>query len=118
MVDPKPLEAEAKKAIKAEILAIWPDAWHLMVVPTGFGQGGVPDHLTCAPVVITQEMVGQTFGMFIGIEAKRSGIKKASPLQYTQIAKIVKAGGFAAICSGAEGVPELSAKLRKRFCLT
>jgi hypothetical protein len=112
------LEADAKKAIKAEIFEIWPDAWHLMVVPNGFGQGGIPDHLACAPVVITQEMVGQTCGMFISVEAKRDGVWKASPLQYGQLAAITKAGGFAAICSGTKGVPELSAKLRKRFCVT
>jgi len=112
------IEADAKKAIKAEILAIWPDAWHLMVVPNGFGQGGVPDHLAGVPVVITQEMVGQTYGMLVGVEAKRSGVKKARPLQYQQLAAITKASGFAAICSGTEGVPELSEKLRKRFCLT
>jgi hypothetical protein len=28
-----------------------------------------------------------------------------------------KAAGFAAVCSGPEGVPELSEKLRKRFCV-
>lgn len=110
------LEKVVKAAIKSKILELWPDAWHLMVVPTGFGQGGVPDHIACVPVTVTPEMVGKTYGMFISDEAKtESGV--VSKLQRVQIANIVKASGFVAVTKGVRQVPELEEKLRKRFCL-
>jgi hypothetical protein len=109
-------EAKVKAAIKAAIFKIWPQAWHLMVVPTGFGVGGVPDHLACVPVTITQEMVGKQYGMFIGVEAKTI-TGKLRGLQRIQIAKIVAADGFCTVTYGVDGVEDLETQLRKRFHL-
>ena len=72
MAKAKPeLEKATKSEIKALLTKLWPDVWQIMVVPGGFGTGGIPDHLACAPVVITPEMVGKTYGMFVSIEAKK-----------------------------------------------
>lgn len=109
------LEKVVKLKIKKMILDLWPDAWHLMVVPTGFGQGGVPDHLACVPVEITPAMVGSTYGMLVGVEAKTKR-GKPTALQLNQLAKITQAGGFAALTYGSEQVPELEQALRAKFC--
>lgn len=49
--------------------------WHFSPYMKGFGKTGVPDIIACVPVTITQDMVGQTVGMFAGIEVKREGGK-------------------------------------------
>ena len=108
------LEKATKQGIKKLIHRIWPTAWQIMVVPTGFGVKGIPDHLACAPVVITQAMVGKTFGMFVGIEAKAPG-KSPSPTQGIQLAKITCAGGFATFTAGTAQLDGLEQALRKRY---
>ena len=110
------LEKATKKGIKKLIHRIWPTAWQIMVVPTGFGVKGIPDHLACAPVVITQDMVGKTFGMFIGIEAKAPG-KVPSPTQSIQLAKITCAGGYADFTAGVAQLDKLEQNLRKKYGL-
>lgn len=87
-----------------------------MVVPTGYGIKGIPDHVACVPVVITPEMVGQTYGMFVAVEAKAPK-KHASPTQIIQITKIIKAGGFCPVTKGVAELPQLEAALRRRFGL-
>lgn len=114
---PKPeLEKATKDDIKVLLTDLWPDVWQIMVVPGGFGTSGVPDHLACAPVVITPEMVGKTYGMFVGIEAKKPK-GKFSGLQRIQVADIVRAGGFGQITKGVAQVSQLEEQLRNRFCL-
>lgn len=49
--------------------------WHFSPYMKGFGKTGVPDIIACVPVKITPDMVGQTVGMFAGIEVKREGGK-------------------------------------------
>lgn len=110
------LEKKVKEAINKLVKKIWPRHWRFMPVQTGLGKSGVPDHIFCVPVVITQEMVGKTYGMFIGEEAKRFG-KRPTPSQYDNLAEICGAGGFGHFTAGLEEVPALEAKLRKRFCM-
>ena len=110
------LEKDVKKKIKALILKLWPNAWHLMVVPGGFGTGGVPDHLAGVPIIITPEMVGKTYAMLVAVEAKAEG-RPLRGLQRITIAKIIKIGGFAAVVKGVGEVAQLEKNLRRVFCL-
>jgi len=110
------LEAKVKMAINDLCDELWPGHWSFMPVQTGFGKTGVPDHLKCVPVTITPEMVGKTYGMFLGIEAKRSK-KKPNPNQYRELMGITAAGGFAQYTAGLEGVEGLYLQLLNKFGL-
>jgi hypothetical protein len=55
-------------------------------------RNGVPDILVCQPVEITPDMVGQTLGVFCGIEMKQIG-ETVSRLQVKHIQQIEEAGG-------------------------
>jgi phosphoribosylformylglycinamidine (FGAM) synthase-like amidotransferase family enzyme len=109
-------EDKVKKAIKKVIDELFPDNFHLMVVPGGFGARGIPDHIACVPVTITQDMVGKQYGMFISAEAKTL-TGKPKGIQLVRLAEIVKAGGVGALVYGEEGAAEFDKQLRKRFCL-
>lgn len=110
------LEAPVKKKINKMLKYLWPDIWIFMPVQTGMGEGGIPDHIGIAPVVVTQKMVGETYGMGIFVEAKKP-YHRPTLLQYTQLARLVKVGCFANYCSGPEDLPMLKRTLEKRFCL-
>lgn len=109
------LETKVKAAITKMVKRVWPTAWAFMPVQTGFGKTGVPDHLFCVPVTVTLDMVGKTYGMFVGVEAKRTG-KKPTPNQKRELLAILAAKGFATATAGLEEVPELEIKLKERFC--
>jgi len=109
-------EKKVKDAIKRTLSKLWPDVFQIMVVPGGFGKNGLPDHIACAPVTITQDMVGETHGMFIGIEAKTE-TGKLKGIQAVRIAEIFKAGGFASVIFGEAKIPDLEAILKKHFKL-
>jgi len=86
-----------------------------MPVQTGFGKSGVPDHLFCVPIEITPEMVGETYGMFVAVEAKRSK-KTPTQNQYRELSLILKTGGLGLYVAGLEALPHLEATLKERFC--
>lgn len=86
-------EGKVKDKIKKFMKDLFPTAWQFMPVQNGFGTHGVPDHIYCVPIVITQEMVGETVGMFIGIEAKTLQ-GKMSAYQRVQRDAIMDAFGF------------------------
>ena len=83
-------ENKVKQAIDAKLRDL--KAYWYNPVPTGFGTKGVPDKLACVPVEITQDMVGKTIGVFVGIEAK-AGMNTTTPLQDIQLKKIKASGG-------------------------
>ncbi len=116
MVIKPEIEKATKDAIKKLLTELWPDVWQIMVVPGGFGTGGVPDHVACVPVVITPEMVGKTYGMLVAVEAKKPK-GEFRGLQRIQVANIVKAGGFGQITKGVAQVEILKQQLKDRFCL-
>ena len=95
------LEKEVKKKIKKLLDSL--GAWHFMPMQT-MGQSGIPDHIACFPLVITQDMVGTTVGAFVGIEAKMLG-KKPTAMQMHQLGAIDDAGGFAVIIDGMPDEP-------------
>ena len=71
--------------------------WFVKVITCN--KSGTPDIIACVPVEITQDMVGQTYGLFMGIEVKQPG-KHPSKLQTYQIRKIHEAGGMAQVSYG------------------
>lgn len=85
-----------------------------MVVPGGFGKAGIPDHLFCCPVVITEDMVGKTYGMFVAVEAKTE-TGQTSGIQKLRIAEITKAGGLATVVHGIDELPKLGWQLHEVF---
>ncbi len=95
------LEKVVKKAIRGMLDKF--SAWHFMPMQT-MGQSGIPDHIACVPLVITSEMVGETVGVFVGIEAKALG-KKPTPLQLHQLEGIEKAGGLSMYIHGTPHEP-------------
>lgn len=89
---------------------------------------GTPDLIACMPVKITKDMVGETFGLFCGIEVKRDekevekwmkydpslqagdrGFKRREHFQKLQGKKISEAGGKAFIVSS---IDELNADFK------
>ena len=110
------LEDKTKKAVIKTIFDLWPDAFHLMVVPGGFGKNGIPDHLACVPVEITAEMVGKTYGMFLAVEAK-TPVGSFKKIQAVRISEIIKAKGAGYIIYSPEEGKSLKQKLKDLFCL-
>jgi len=103
-------EPKVKDKIKA-----WYDrlqAWSYAPVQNGMGVHGIPDRVGCVPVVITQDMVGKVFGMFVAIEAKGEGRRGekdrgCTPNQVAQLTGIGKANGVALVCDGDEDLRSL-----------
>ncbi len=109
-------EDKTKKAVKRILKELSPVVYQIMPA-TGYGGSvGIPDHIACLPVVITHDMVGQTFGAFVGVESKKDG-GKLHGLQPLNLAQIVAAGGFAQVVRGDEGAEVLKQQLIKRFNL-
>lgn len=92
-----------EKDVKGQIKKLLDElkAWHFMPVPTGYGKKGVPDHVACVPMKITQDMVGDTIGVFVGIEAKQLG-KEMSAAQVIQADGIQDASGVFFCVQGTE----------------
>ena len=89
--------------VKKKIIKPWLSklhAWQFMPVSRGMGVSGIPDHIACVPIMITQEMVGKTVGLFVAPEAK-SPTKKhnASGKQILQMGKIDEAAGVTGVIS-------------------
>jgi hypothetical protein len=55
------------------------------------------DCLACIPVKITKDMVGQTIGVFVAIETKRTGISKPTDAQGNILQEIMNTGGGTAL---------------------
>lgn len=89
---------QVKKALKER------NAYYVMVVPTGYGSGvGIPDFVACVPLTITEAMVGQTVGVFAGIETKAPGkIKNTTPNQKKHLHGIADASGMAVVVDDVE----------------
>ena len=84
-------------------------AWSYAPIQTGMGQHGIPDRIACVPVTITEAMVGQTVGLFVGVEAKRPGRRGeknagATGQQINQLREIIDAGGVGLLVDGQDDV--------------
>ncbi|MCJ8292890.1 MAG: hypothetical protein MJK15_00655 [Colwellia sp.] len=111
-------EDKTKKAVKAALLELSPIVYQFMPSAAFGGRKGVPDHIACLPVVITQEMVGQTFGAFIGVESKTlAKNSKLHGLQPLNLAQITAAGGFAQVVYSKAGAEIMKQQLVERYKL-
>lgn len=105
-------EGRVKKNIKKWMDRVFPDAFGYMPVPTGYGEKGIPDHIYCIPVVITEDMVGKTVGLFVGIEAKTVR-GKVSPAQAIKAGEIIDASGIIRTVYGSDNIEQELEPLRK-----
>ena len=90
-------ESAVKKEVKEMLKGL--SAWQFMPVQSGRGIQGVPDHLACVPIKITEDMVGETIGAFVGIEDKQLG-KVPTAIQEWTMGQIKKAGGLTFVIDG------------------
>ena len=101
-------EGRVKDAIKKMLKAA---GWYwFMPVSNGLGKHGIPDIIACKPTVVTQDMVGQRVGLFVGIECKAPGkLGTVTPLQERELKAIEAAGGIAVLADSASYVePHIS----------
>ena len=83
------------------------NAWHYAPIQNGMGAHGIHDRIGCVPIVITPEMVGRKFGLFVSVESKRPG-RRAEPrrgmttMQAMHMDEILEAGGVSICCDGKE----------------
>lgn len=84
-------EGKVKQQVKQIIIDA--GGWHFLPVSRGMGQHGIPDVISCVPVKITQDMVGETLGIFVAVETKAGGKTEATALQMYQMKKIREAFG-------------------------
>lgn len=108
-------EGRVKDAIKRKLQELSPDSFHFLPVSNGMGRHGVPDFICCLPTEITQDMVGDTVGVFVGIEAKTYN-GKVSPLQSQCLDEIACAFGSAIVVWGSDDVDRLENYLDSAFC--
>lgn len=81
-----------KRVLKTE------NVWHYMPMQNGMGVVGIPDIVGCVPVTITEDMVGKTIGVFIGVETKAKGkLNKTTPNQRNVLTQIHGSGGIAIV---------------------
>jgi len=107
-------EGRVKDKIKKWMKRVFPTAFSFMPRQSGFGQNGIPDHLYCVPVKITKAMVGETVGLFVGIEAKTaSGTQSA--LQNICEKDIVAAGGIYLMPFGSDAIDGALSRLMKFY---
>lgn len=101
-------EGKVKEMVRDFFKEAMPKAWLYMPVPTGYGIRGIPDFIACVPTTITNDMVGLTLGLFVGIETKADG---GAPTchQKLQLGLIEQAGGLSFIQEGTELMPRLKA---------
>jgi len=67
-------------------------------------RGGIPDILACVPVKITQDMVGQTRGLFVAIEVKKKENERPKDLQRFNLFSIADSLGISATARGKKGI--------------
>lgn len=93
-------EGKVKAKIKRWFAKTFPTGFTWMPVSNGMGKHGIPDHICCVPVIVTPDMIGQTVGMFVAIEAKATTEDKLSKNQERTIEEIIDAGGIVEVVYG------------------
>lgn len=109
-------ENDVKKLVKT-----WYDArgaWSYAPSQTGMGEHGIPDRIGCLPVLITQEMVGMTLGLFVAVESKKPGRRGeancgATPAQRNQLREIVGAKGIGTLADSTNDLEWLTETIRE-----
>ena len=78
--------------------------WYFLPVSNGMGRVGIPDFICCVPVTITAAMVGQTVGLFAGIETKAPGKIDSTTVNQDRELKGIRAANGVAIVSDELGM--------------
>ena len=86
-------EGRVKDKIKKFFAEWFAKAFIYMPVMSKFGKRGAPDFIVCLPIVVTQDMVGEEIGLFVGVEAKTT-TGKMSPMQREVKKNILAAEGL------------------------
>lgn len=97
-------EGRVKDAIRKAFKEYHPDAFTFLPAAGVMGSNGIPDFVCCVPLEITPDMVGQTVGIFAGVEAKTMR-GKVSDLQRDKLNKIAEAAGVACLVWGSDEAP-------------
>lgn len=112
-----PPEGKVKDAVKRVLKS--GGCWHYMPVQNGMGVVGIPDLIVCAPVEITADMVGKTFGVFMAVETKAPGkAKNTTANQKRHLKAIAETKGVAIATDSAADVQSALERLRKYGVLT
>ena len=99
---------KVKKVLKREAV------WFYMPVQNGMGVVGIPDIVGCIPMRITEDMVGKTVGVFMGIETKAPGKEKNTTAnQKNNLEGIARCGGVALVTDNTERVEDMLLSLAK-----
>lgn len=97
-------EGRVKDAIRKAFKEYHPDAFTFLPAAGVMGSNGIPDFVCCVPLEITPDMVGQTVGIFAGVEAKTMR-GKVSDLQRDKLNKIAEAAGVACLVWSSDEAP-------------
>lgn len=73
----------------------------------GNPQDGTSDLIGWTPVVVTQDMVGATIGVFTAIETKKTKGGKTSDDQLNFIEQVRRAGGIAGVANSPEAAKKI-----------
>ena len=94
-----------EKKVKDDIRKLLDElgAWQFMPMQN-MGRAGIPDHIACVPLTITPDMVGQSLGVMVVVEAKRLG-KSPTPRQLDELQGVRDAHGFALVIAGRKTEP-------------
>jgi hypothetical protein len=95
-----PKEAQTVKDVIKEVQKLMPGSSHIIVTTKGWGDSGNPDIIFCAPVKVTQAMVGKQIGLFVGIECKRDYFEKPTKLQKGKLQKLKDSTGWVGVIHG------------------
>jgi hypothetical protein len=88
-----------EKSLDAYVQRLWRKmgGWVFKVHGNQFTGSGIPDLVGCIPLKITEDMVGDTIGVFVAIEDKRSEKENASAIQLETIEKIKESFGYSKV---------------------
>lgn len=108
-------EGTNKNRVRSLLDTEYASAFYYMPVHMIYGKSGLPDFVCSIPMVITQRMVGETVGLFVGIETK--GVESSiRPLQNVRREEILNSSGIVEICLNTDASFErMKASLEQRF---
>jgi len=92
-------EGKVKQDIDKYLKRLAPDCYYKKPVPCGFGKSGVDYDVTY-------------YGMSIAIEAKRKGVKKATPREQKYIDDIIAAGGIGFVADDVSTVIDIMERVK------
>lgn len=92
-------EGKVKADIDKYLKTLAPYCSYLKPVPCGFGKSGV-DYSACY------------YGVFIAIEAKKKGVKKATPREQAYIDQVIAAGGIGFVADSVEVVIDIMEQVK------